>query len=910
MAGSKQLISQFNPDTYDLSLELDKKNKTIKGSLKISGLRRSKPSYRITLNQNNLKVSSVKLFKIDKGQRTELKISRLVHHNKLQELRIHTENQLLSSKYEIELEYQGKISTKGASGVYTSHWVNENNNSNEIIATQFQPHYAREIMPCIDEPQAKAVFNLSLILEGATEEEIVLFNTKSSTQDSLATGRREFKFKPTPVMSTYLLALIVGNLRKESTASKNGTQISVYTTPDKVKDTDFALNFAKQCLDFLEEKFKTPYPLNKLDLVAVPDFDAGGMENWGLVTFREDLLLFDEETSTLADKQAIALVVAHEIAHQWFGNLVTMKWWDELWLNEGFANFMEYYVVDNIFPEWKMFEGYLVNEKSYAIRVDSLPSSRPIIKKVTSPHHAIEIFDGIAYEKSGSIVRMIFNLIGEGSFMRGLKDYFFKYAYKSATSSDLVGCWQKYTKLNLGEFIDSWLSKPGLPKVQMSLGVNQKQIILEQSRFISQKDPKQSIATVQKSVQKDKPNIRAKQRQFYNNLITNKHNKVDNPIWQIPINLVYEKPINTDCDGNNTNFVMTKQKHIIQLPRDAELPIKLNKDGSAFYLASYSMEFLAGISKAISNNKIDSLDTLNLLTDIISLNRSQQFEPGAGAILDIIRSGKNITNPHYWASVGTFIGYVHYHLKQISGTDILQKYISDLIADNIAQIGFNSNPQDSADTIMARFELLSLAALAKDDKYSKLLADLFYSSVDDGIDSIEPEKRLLSLYSVAKRGSKLDYEALLKIYKSNLSDPSLRDDLAYSLCLFEDEALIARNIQIMQDPEMVRAQDILSWLAQLAGVSQSGTSATLEWIFKRDGWQWLNDNLSPHDLSSSVKVILSTAFTTKELNKLKKFFESMNNIELEKALEESLDIAKSRILWHKKELPRIVDYLT
>lgn len=910
MAGSKQLIAQFNPDTYSLNLELDKNNKTIKGNLKISGHRRSKPSYRITLNQNNLKVSKVKLFKVDKGQKTELKISRLVHHNKLQELRIHTTNQLLSGEYEVELDYQGKISTKGTSGVYTSHWVDENNSPSEIIATQFQPHYARELMPCIDEPQAKAVFNLNLTLEGTTKEETALFNTKASSQDSSSTNSREIKFKPTPVMSTYLLALVVGHLEKEFIASKNGTQISVYSTPDKVKDTQFALSFAKQCLDLLEEKFKTPYPLEKVDLVAVPDFDAGGMENWGLITFREDLLLFDEETSTLADKQAIALVIAHEIAHQWFGNLVTMKWWDELWLNEGFASFMENYVVDSIFPEWKMFESYLVNEKSYAIRLDSLPSSRAIIKKVTSPHHANEIFDGITYEKSGSVVRMIFNLMGEESFMLGLKDYFTKYAYKSATSSDLVSCWQKHTKLNLGQFMDSWLNKPGLPMVRMSLGLNQKQIILEQSRFLSQKGPRQSLIAVQKGALKAKPNIKAKQRQFYNNLISNKYNKVDNPIWHIPIDLVYKESINTEGAGSGADFVMTKQKHVIQLPSDRELPIKLNKDGSSFYLASYSMEFLAGISKAISNNKIDNLDTLNLLTDIISLNRSQQFEPGAGAILDIMKSGSHITNPHFWASVGAFVGYLHYHLKQISSTEILNQYISDLIADNLKQLGLSSSPKDSAETTMARFEILSLAALAKDKECSQHLTNLFDSSLNDGIDSIEPEKRLLSLYSVAKRGSKADYERLFKMYKSNLNDPSLRDDLAYALCLFEDESLISKNLEIMQDTEMVRAQDILSWLMQLVGASQAGTMLTLEWIIKKDGWLWLSDNLSPHDISSAVKVMLSTAFTSKDLNRLKRFFESMNNIELEKALQESQGIAKSRILWHQKELPRVVYYLS
>lgn len=905
MAGSKQLISQFNPDTYNLNLEIDKQHKTFSGKLLITGSRRSRPSYRITLNQNGLKVSSAKIYRLDKEARTEIIVDRIVHQNKRQEVRLHSKSQITSGKYEIELEHNGHISTKGTSGIYTSTWLDEQDTTQEIITTQFEPHYARQLLPCIDEPQAKSVFKLSLLIIGVSKSDQALFNTKSmSIQDT--DSARSIVFEPTPVMSTYLLALIIGDFKSISRKSTDGTNVSAYSTPDKIDQTEFALQFAIKVLDFLEDKFQTPYPLNKLDLVAVPDFDAGGMENWGLMTFREDLMLFDETVSTLIDKQAIAQVIAHEIAHQWFGNLVTMKWWDELWLKEGFANFMEYYVLDSLFPEWKMFEGYLVNERSYATIVDSIPSSRPIIKKVSSPYHSVEIFDGIAYEKSGSIIRMIKSIIGEDNFMKGLKDYFDKYAYKTATSEDLISSWQKYSSLNLKEFTRTWLYKPGLPMLLVSIGKNQSQLVLEQSRFLSEPKAKISEERISSQLLKSEPNIKKLSREYKFNLLKKQNSQSINYIWNIPISFISGDSNQKSIDS----IVMTKQKHLIQLAANSQLPLKINKEGSAFFLASYSKELLARISEAIRLGTLSDLETLNVLSDIISLNRARKFDPGAPAILEFISSGKESINPHYWSLIGGFIGYLHYHLRQVNKTALLGPCISKLIAPNIDRIGYDVSPKDSSDKVMTRFELLSLAALGQDQLISNKLGRLYKDLLSQGIESIESEKRLLALYVVAKKGKKSDYKQILNLYKENISDPNLRDDLTYALCLFEDETLVKDNLALMQDASLVRAQDILSWLSQVISAGHIAKSVTLDWVTKQGGWVWLSDNLSAHDLSTAVKIVTSTAFTTIELNKIKKFYQKVDNIELEKALSEALDMAKSRISWHKNELPKVIDYLS
>jgi aminopeptidase N len=901
MAKSVRIINQFKPQSYSLSLFIDPQRKKFQGSVHIKGVRRSKPSCRITLNQSGLKISKAKIIKIDKDGSEEIPVVRIVHQNKFQEVRLHTEQQLNSIKYEVHLEFSGKITTTGTNGIYTSYWHYQENQTKEIVTTQFQPHYARCLFPCIDDPEAKATFSLNLVLPSGYDKQ-VLFNTDQLSSASIDNGI-EIKFKKTPIMSTYLLALILGDLNSVTKETKTGKKVSVWTTPDKIQHTGFALGFATDVLERLEVLFGVPCPLEKLDLVAVPDFDNGGMENWGLVTFREDLLLFDEKHSTLSDKQAVAIIIAHELAHQWFGNLVTMKWWDELWLNEGFANFMEYYIVDKIFPEWKILEAYLVSEKSSAIRADSLPSSRAIVKKVTAPHHAVEIFDSIAYEKSGNIIRMIFHLIGEDAFMRGLSFYFQNFQYSSATSKDLIGSWQKFTKLNILEFVKTWLLDPGLPLLNLEIGKNSSQILLRQSRFLSNSKLKPNTEIEAKISQAvaSKSNIKPKQKEFYKNNLSNKLNKQQKSLWQIPIDFVPD-------EGTSLQpFIMKKEVHKIQLAKNSDLPLKLNKNGNSFYLTSYPVEYLARISQAIKNSKLSEIDTLNLICDFISLNRSAQFEPGAGAILDIFNSARNTTNSHFWSLAGSYIAYINYHLKQQKRTVELKKFVNELISEALSLVGFSAKPDESPESTATRFELLSLAALSQDPMSTKKFTDLY--DLSSSIKEIEPEKRILSLYCIAKRGLEKDYYELVKAYKENIENISLRDDIAYAICLFKKPKLAKLSLSLMMDPELVRSQDVLSWLSTIVDSSKENSHSVISWVTTEDGWSWLEKDLSSHDLNSLVTIIISTAFTDSELKKLSNFILSLEKPELTKSLNEAVDIAKSRIYWHKNELPKAVDYL-
>lgn len=911
MARLNRISQQFRPEQYDLKLSLNDDLSLIEGTLEIKGSRRSKPSYRITLHQSGIKVTSAKLFKlVPKSAKPnfELEVTRVVHHSKLEELRIHTKEKIDSGDYLIKLSYKAKPQLKTTSGVYISTWHVDADSMNSILTTQFQPHYARTLLPCIDEPEAKALFNLSLRTPLNFDSNFkCLFNTEVKSVEDNEDKSKTIIFEQTPKMSTYLLALIVGKL--ESVSSKTSSQIpvSIYSTPNKLDQTKFALYYSIKVFDLLEEYFSTKFPLNKCDLVAIPDFDSGGMENWGLITFREDLLLFDEELSTLADKQAIALTIAHEISHQWFGNLVTIKWWDELWLNEGFANFMEYFIVDKLNPEWNILEDYLVTEKTTAIRLDSLPSSRPIITKVTSPHHALEVFDEIAYQKSGSLIRMIYSTIGEDAFKKGLTAYFNKFKFSSATSSDLIACWQNQTTIKIKDFISTWLSDPGLPILEVSTTKTPNQIQISQSRFLSEKNTKKQIQAEIESKLKQKPNIKKLQRKFYQNHLNNKYNQGSTQVWQIPIDFVTASSESTP--ESLQPFILKKQTRKAQLPANSQLPVKLNKNGQGFYITKYSVEFLAQISKAIEEDELSNLDILNILSDFIALDKLGQFEPGCSSILNIISRCKSSLNANFWGLVGSYIGYIHHQLKQSGQEELVESYTRDLISPALKKLSLDYQEDEATNITAARFEVISLAVMAKDPAVCKHLTDLFYANKND-LSNISPELRVLSLYAVAKLGKKQDFSQIHKMYEENHEDVSLREDLMYGLTSFEDQFFAQKNIELIQDSSLTRSHDILSWLSLILSSSKSSKDQLLDWLVKRNGWSWLEESLSPTSLSFSVRVFISATYSKRELNSLSKFFLGQDNEELLKPMVEAKEIATCRISWNKHQLPKVIEYLT
>lgn len=376
------------------------------------------------------------------------------------------------------IEFSGNI-TDNMTGIYPSYYTKDGEKQ-EVISTQFESHFAREAFPCIDEPEAKATFDLSLTFDQA-EGEIALSNMPEVN----AERRKEtglWTFETTPRMSSYLLAFALGDLHGKTTKSKNGTTVGVYATKaHPLTSLDFSLDIAVRVIDFYEDYFGVRYPIPQSLNIALPDFSSGAMENWGLITYREIYLLVDGN-STARSRQNVALVVAHEIAHQWFGNLVTMKWWDDLWLNESFANMMEYVAINAIEPSWRIFEDFQTTGVPLALKRDATDGVQSVHVAVNHPDEINTLFDpAIVYAKGSRLMHMLRRWIGDKDFAAGLRLYFEKHQYRNTVGRDLWQALSEASGKDVAAFMDAWLEQPGYPV--LTARVDNDQLILSQKQF-------------------------------------------------------------------------------------------------------------------------------------------------------------------------------------------------------------------------------------------------------------------------------------------------------------------------------------------------------------------------------------------------------------------------------------------
>mmetsp|Transcript_26571 Transcript_26571/g.62089 ORF Transcript_26571/g.62089 Transcript_26571/m.62089 type:complete len:891 (+) Transcript_26571:103-2775(+) len=452
------------PQKYDIRLQPDLEKFVFGGSVRIS-VDVHEATDEVSVHARELQFISAKF--VSDSSATPIEVAQFQFNKKMMVMKLCFDELLPVGAGVIEIEYTGILNNEMA-GFYRSSYTDIKGVTKTMACTQFESIDARRCFPCWDEPARKAIHAITLVVDPSLT---AFSNMPEKSSQLIKVGSkylREIVFMDSPKMSTYLAAVVVGEFDFVQTLSEHGVLVRVYTPPGRSAAGMFALDKAKRCLDLFDDFFGLPYPLPKMDLVAIPDFAAGAMENWGLVTYREVALLIDEKTASNVQKQRVCTVVAHELAHQWFGNLVTMAWWDDLWLNEGFASWCQNYISDLVMPDYELWNQFLTETLSSAMRLDGLKTSHPIQVPIKHAEEVEEVFDHISYFKGASVIRLAHEVLGHEAFKTGLQNYMKKHQYGNTETSDLWAAWSEASGLPVDKIMASWTEQMGYPMVEVT----------------------------------------------------------------------------------------------------------------------------------------------------------------------------------------------------------------------------------------------------------------------------------------------------------------------------------------------------------------------------------------------------------------------------------------------------------
>lgn len=829
MQNVRRLYNFFQPDKYQLNLTIDRLGRRFRGTVHIHG-NKTLASQPVILHAKDLNIKAI----IVNGQTTDF-----VHVGS-DELVVKSEG---SGEQTIVIEFDGHI-TDSLYGLYPCYYEHEGVKK-ELLMTQFESHYARELLPCIDEPEAKAVFEVTL----TTEKGVTVLGNMPIASQSFVDETMRTVFEPTPQMSTYLLAFVIGELQKKSATTHNGVEVNVYATlAQPLEGLDFALEAAVGSIDFFDSYFDTPYPLKKLDHVAVPDFSSGAMENWGLVTYRE-LALITDKNSSVSMKQYVATVIAHETSHQWFGNLVTMKWWDELWLNESFATIMEYIAVDSMYPQWHIWDSFATHEAFSALRRDQLSGVQPVQCSVNHPDEITTLFDpAIVYAKGGRLLNMLRTYIGENSWRIGLKKYFQAHAYSNTTGSDLWQALGEASNQDVAKFMDTWLSQPGFPVVEV------------------------------KSLQNG---YKLAQRHFVLG------GEASSTLWPIPLH-AYDDLFPQMLNEPNVD---------VSSPR--QVPF-LNVDNTSHFITKYDDEAFANINKMNTQQKLAPIDRLAFLHETMLLARANELS--TDKLIPLLLTYANERYEAVWDIIASTINDLKRFVEQDETAESnLKKIVIRLAGPLYDELGYTDKETDSEQTIKLRATIIGLLSYADHSEVTARCLEAFRATGD--VEKLPSEIRAIVFVVAAKNGDQNDFTRLLEAYDAT-ANAELQTDLTAGLTATRSEANISTILSRMLNTKLVRPQDTNRWFAYMIR-SRYAREATWSWMM--NNWTWIEQTFAGDKSYDSFPLYSAGAFSTQEwYARYHSFFMPLSNVvALHRTIEIGLTDIKSRAEWIQRDQEKV-----
>jgi len=854
MKSVARLFAQFQPKTYDVTFDLDETAMRFRGTVVVRGRKVGRPAQRITLHQHGLTVTSAHLTKHDKQGDQPISVSRINHHASLNEVRLHTESMVYPGDYTVTVEFEAPITT-GMTGIYPC-FFKDGDTDKQLLATQFESHHAREAFPCIDEPEAKAVFNLTLVTRpGVT----ALGNTPVASQTE-QDGKLTTTFEPTPKMSSYLLAFVTGDLISKTAETTRGTEVRVFaTTAQPAESLDFALDVAQRSIGFFEDYFGIDYPLAKADHVALPDFSSGAMENWGLITYRERVLLAYPNETAQSTLEQIALVIAHETSHQWFGNLVTMRWWDDLWLNESFANMMEYQAVDSMFPEWHVWDTFIASEGLSAFRRDAVAGVQAVKTEVHHPDEISSLFDpSIVYAKGGRLLFMLKSYIGETAFREGLKAYFNLHAYGSTEGSDLWQALSEASGKDIAAFMNPWLTRSGFPLV--TVGQQDASVTLTQEQFLD--DPK-----------------KADPARF----------------WPVPL----------FANATNQPDAFTEPTRQLTLSNDD--PLLINTGARGHYLVRYATETQKqAVVELVRQQKLVAADRLMLLNNGSMLSKAG-YQPYADVLQLLGAYGQEASEP-VWDIMALVTGEARRFIDLDESLEArIKPFVDQLVAAQVTRLGWDVADNDSAADQKLRALVLGLSAYADNPATVGKASELF-AAYRGGDTNLPAELRALVFVVPVKRGDEAAFDFLLSLHDST-QNSELKSDACDALTATRDPQRATQLLARLKDPKLVKPQDVDRWLVYL--LRNRYTRATA-WDWLVTNWSWLEETFKNDKSYDYLPRYAASCVSTREYQqKYRQLFEDkQDQLLLKRNIQLGFEEIATRVAWLERDLPSVQQFFS